>query len=104
MKELEKYKESSFTLPAVVDVIDFESHMVLDVIQVKGEFFKKGEWLKYKGEELVVFKKLKDHPIQTDASIENRLDVRKVRYFCNKSKIYDQKTTTTDQDGPGVRN
>lgn len=86
MIELEKYQENRFILPSVVDAIDFESHYVLDVIQIKGDFFKKNQELKFAGHNLIVFKKIKDRPITTDASIENRLDVRKVRYFCNKNK------------------
>lgn len=91
MIELQKYQEARFILPSVVDAIDYESHFVLDVIQIKGELFKKDQALRYNGIDVVVFKKLKDYPIQTEASIENRLDVRRVRYFCNKTKENERK-------------
>lgn len=83
---LEKYKESAFVLPAVVDSIDFESHLVLDVIQVQDEIFKKDTLLQYEGIDVIVFKKLKNYPIQTSATIQNRTMVRRVRYYCSKIK------------------
>lgn len=83
---LEKYKEDKFVLPAVVDFIDFQDHLVLDVIQLKDELFKKDQPLQYKDINVIVFKKLKSYPIQTSATIQNRLMVRRTRYYCNKIK------------------
>jgi len=33
---IEKYKESNFILPCVVDAINYEKQLVLDIIQHKG--------------------------------------------------------------------
>jgi hypothetical protein len=82
--ELKKHKEGAFVLPCVVDVMDFESHIVLDIIHLKGDGFKKDSVLSFGGIECIISKKLKDAPIQTEMNIENRLEIRKVRYFCNK--------------------
>lgn len=50
---------------------------------MKGELFKKGDDLFY-NTPLKVAKVVKKYPIQTEFKIENRLDILKVRYFCNK--------------------
>ena len=84
MITLEKYKQDNFILPCVVDKIDYQKQMVLDVIQHKDQIFKRGQLLSYDGVDLIINKKLRDYPIQTQAKIEGRLDFRKVRYFCNK--------------------
>lgn len=86
MKILEKYNEGKFTLPSVVDYIDYEAHAAIDIIQVKGDTFRKEDELEYNGVQMIVVKVLKKYPIQTEYKIENRLDILKVRYFCNKIK------------------
>lgn len=101
---LEKYKEDKFVLPAVIDSIDFESHLVLDVIQVQDEIFKKDTLLQYEGIDVIVFKKLKNYPIQTSATIQNRTMVRRVRYYCNKILKNDQKNNQTTDLSIGIRN
>lgn len=41
MINLKKYNENNFEIPVVVDFIDYFQHCVIDVIQLKGEQFKK---------------------------------------------------------------
>lgn len=82
--EIKKYVEGAFVLPAVVDVHDFDKHTWLDVIQLKGEQFRENSTLIFDGQSMQVIKKMKDYPIQTELPIEGRLEIRKVRYFCNK--------------------
>lgn len=85
MTTLKKYNDTKFVLPAVVDFINYEHHAVIDIIQVKGELFKRGDQIDY-NQQLEVIKVVKKYPIQTELKIENRLDILKVRYFCNKIK------------------
>lgn len=94
MITLEKYKQDNFMLPCVVDKIDYQKQMVIDVIQHKDQVFKKGQLLSYDGVDLIIHKKLKDYPVQTQAKIEGRLDFRKVRYYCNKILNNDSPTQT----------
>ena len=86
MTVLQKYNEGTFILPSVVDYIDYEAHAAIDIIQVKGETFSKEDTMQYNGVSLEVVKVIKKYPIQTEYKIENRLDILKVRYFCNKIK------------------
>lgn len=86
MTELVKYNENEFALPSVVDYIDYEKHAAIDIIQVKGELFRKEDELEYNGVQMIVIKVVKKYPIQTEYEIKNRLDILKVRYFCSKIK------------------
>ena len=81
---IEKYKESNFILPCVVDAINYEKQLVLDIIQHKDQLFKKGQELTYQNVSVKIEKKLKDYPVQTDALMTDRKDFRKVRYYCVK--------------------
>ena len=73
-------------LPCVVDYIPYEHHAVIDVIMLKDDIYKKGQELDYNGK-LVVEKKLKFYPVQTELEIQNKKEVVKVRYFCNKVNV-----------------
>lgn len=84
MTILTKYDEATFSLPSVIDFINFESHAAIDIIQMKGETFKKGEELRYNEHKLSIVKKIKDYPVQTESNLQNRLEYRRVRYYCNK--------------------
>ena len=84
MINLKKYNENNFEIPAVVDFIDYFQHGVIDIIQLKGEQFKKNDKIGYNGISFEVIKILKKYPIQTEYKIENKLYILKVRYFCNK--------------------
>jgi len=84
MIELEKYHESKFVLPCVVDAINYEKQLVLDVVQHKDQMFKKGDELKYQNVEVRIEKKLKDYPVQTEMNMVERTSFRKVRYYCQK--------------------
>ena len=68
----------------MVDFIDYFQHGVIDIIQLKGEQFKKNDKIGYNGISFEVIKILKKYPIQTEYKIENKLYILKVRYFCNK--------------------
>jgi hypothetical protein len=46
--------------------------------------FKKGQELTYQNIPVIIEKKLKDYPVQTDALMNDRKDFRKVRYYCVK--------------------
>lgn len=81
---VEKFQQDKFILPCVVDYIDYENHAAIDIIQHRDQLFKKNELITYNGIDLVIQKKIKDKPVQTQAKIENRTDFRKVRYFCIK--------------------
>lgn len=94
---LQKYNQDVFILPAVVDVINFEAHITIDVIQQKDELFKKDALLSYNGEEFMVHKKLDDKPIKTGVKIKDRLNIRKVRYFCNKIKTNGKEQDATPE-------
>lgn len=83
---LNKYTEGSFTLPCIVDYIDFVDNAAIDVVQLKSETFKKDQPLEYSGNQYAVIKKLKSYPVQTETKLENRLDILKVRYYCEKLK------------------
>ena len=82
--EIKRYVDGNFILPAVIEMHDFEGHAWIDVIQLKGEQFSNNSILIYNGGHLQVQKKIKDSPIQTDMPLEDRLSIRRVRYFCNK--------------------
>ena len=84
MINLKKYNENNFEIPAVVDFIDYFQHGVIDIIQLKGEQFKKNDKIGYNGISFEVIKILKKYPIQTEYKIEIKLYILKVRYFCNK--------------------
>lgn len=83
---LNKHSEGAFTLPCVVDYIDFVDNAAIDVIQLKSELFKKDQPLQYNGNTYAVVKKLKSYPVQTETKLENRLEILKVRYYCEKLK------------------
>lgn len=82
--DIKRYVDGNFVLPAVVDVHNFVEHCWLDIIQLKGEQFKAGTNIRFGLLNLQVVSKLKDYPIQTESKIEDRLSIRKVRYFCSK--------------------
>lgn len=87
MTEITKYEDGKFVLPSAVDYINYEAHAAIDIIQIKGELFKVGEEISYNGQGLTVQKVIKKYPIQTELKIDNRLDILKVRYFCDKIKV-----------------
>jgi hypothetical protein len=87
--ELEKYVDGFLIMPCVVDCINYEKQLVIDVIQDKTMMFKKGDEIKYNGDHVRIHKKLKDYPIQTQNKIENRTDIRKARYYCQKISRYE---------------
>lgn len=84
MTELFKHEPPTFVLPSVVDFINYDNCAAIDIIKLKDELFKKGAEFIYKGWGLIVVKVIKKYPIQTEANVANRLDILKVRYFCNK--------------------
>lgn len=87
MTHLENYGGTNiFTLPCVVDSINFEKQMVLDVIIHKDQLLKKDDEISFHGTELVIVKKLKDLPIKTNFPISDRTNIRKVRYYCKKKQ------------------
>lgn len=86
MTIIPKYEDGKLTLPCVVDYLDFENHAAIDIIHMKGDNFKKEARFQYLTHILEVVKKLKDYPVQTDSNLQNRMEYRKVRYYCNKIK------------------
>ena len=82
--KVENFKSDKFVLPCVVDFINYENHAVIDMIQHKDQLFKKEDEIEYSGIVMVIQKKIKDRPVQTDAPLADRLSFRKVRYFCIK--------------------
>lgn len=87
MTVLEKYIDGSLVLPSVVDCITFENHLVLDVLLHKDQMLKTNDELSYNGVLVVIEKKLKDEPVRTEYPFENRLSIRRVRFYCKKISL-----------------
>jgi hypothetical protein len=83
--ELNKYVDGkTIVLPCVMDAIDYTSHIVLDVIQLKSDIFKKGELVSYMGKTLEVSENLTQKNVRTTFPLEGRNKMRKVRYYLKK--------------------
>lgn len=83
--KLEKYHaEGKLPLPSVSHFIEYEKHTLIDVILHKDQMFKAGQELEYNGIKMLIYKKIKDVPIKTEAKITDRLLIRKCTFFCNK--------------------
>lgn len=83
MINLNKYQEGLLEFPSVVDMIDFQDHVVLDIIQYENEIFSKKDEVFYNNQKSIIQKILKNNLLKTEQNI-NRSEIRKVRYFCKK--------------------